>query len=623
MNMLKFRRFIYAAAAALAALAGCEGTEDLGPENVALEGPATIELAQAGQELTLNLTATVDWQVKGYTDDVKAWLTITPDQGKAAKGVQTITIKALANNDSDRKASLEFYGNILAKAPLTITQKGSKLPGEGTLESPFNAAEANAVASALAADVPTDKEVYVKGKICSVKECSPQFGNTSFYITDDGNDSEDKFYVYRVKYLGGAKITAEDQMKVGDEVIVRAKLVNYKGNTPETQQGGVIVSHNGKVDDSGAGPGSGSGDYQNAPVKTVAELIALADQTNYYRLTGEVSGFNSKYCSFDLKDETGTIYVYSVVDKDDWADKIKNGDTVTLAGKYLWYEHATDASKNKHEVVDAYILSVKVGEGGGSGSGDEYPKEKPALAKVTIADFLQKTVNNTDWYELTGEIISIAKQDFGNFTIKDETGSVYIYGMTSAWIGAANDKSFASIGLSVGDKVTLGTLRQEYDGTAQGGGSWMAAFYISHEKGETKPISVSHPLTSNVTWTLGDKSYDEKVQINGSEYAALKLGTSSVVGEATIAIPASAKKLSFFAVSWNNKDGQLEILDGEKVIKTIDPARNPAAINNSPYRFETLADTDFYTVETAGATSIKVRTVASKTRVILFGVNAE
>ena len=63
------------------------------------------------------------------------------------------------------------------------------------------------------------------------------------------------------------------------------------------------------------------------------------------------------------------------------------------------------------------------------------------------------------WYELTGEIISIAKQDYGNFTIKDATGEIYIYGMTSKWVGS-NDKSFSQIGLKVGDTVTLGTRQR-------------------------------------------------------------------------------------------------------------------------------------------------------------------
>lgn len=101
--------------------------------------------------------------------------------------------------------------------------------------------------------------------------------------------------------------------------------------------------------------------------KTVAEFLAAADKSNYYELTGTVSNFNSKYCSFDLTDDTGTIYVYSVLDssKSEWSGKLSNGGTVTIYGKYDYYEKGS-----KHEVVDAYIVSFTGGSGdSGSGSG--------------------------------------------------------------------------------------------------------------------------------------------------------------------------------------------------------------------------------------------------------------
>ena len=40
-----------------------------------------------------------------------------------------------------------------------------ELVGDGTLENPYNAAAANAVAAALPVDGVTDHDVYIKGKI--------------------------------------------------------------------------------------------------------------------------------------------------------------------------------------------------------------------------------------------------------------------------------------------------------------------------------------------------------------------------------------------------------------------------------------------------------------------------
>lgn len=116
--------------------------------------------------------------------------------------------------------------------------------------------------------------------------------------------------------------------------------------------------------DGGSTGGDNGGNTTTAPEslgkKTVEEFIALADKANYYELTGTVSNFNSQYCAFDLTDETGTIYVYSVLSasKSQWTSKIANGGTVTIYGKYDYYE-----PKTQHEIIDAYIVSFKTAEG--------------------------------------------------------------------------------------------------------------------------------------------------------------------------------------------------------------------------------------------------------------------
>lgn len=134
-------------------------------------------------------------------------------------------------------------------------QPSGDAKGSGTLEDPWNAVAANNYTSGLAADKPSDKVFYIKGKIASVKESfSSQFGNASFYISDDGNDNN-TFYVFRTLYLGNKKWEeGNTQIKVGDEVIICGKVVNYKGNTPETQQNeSYIYSLNGKTSDDGSG----------------------------------------------------------------------------------------------------------------------------------------------------------------------------------------------------------------------------------------------------------------------------------------------------------------------------------------------------------------------------------
>ena len=124
---------------------------------------------------------------------------------------------------------------------------------DGSLEKPFTPAEANAFIATLAADTNTDKDYYIKGKIVKYAnngEFGTQYGNASFYISADGSESSEQFYVFRTLYLGNVKYSDESWTKpaVKDEVIICGKLVNYKGNTPETVANqSYIYSLNGKT----------------------------------------------------------------------------------------------------------------------------------------------------------------------------------------------------------------------------------------------------------------------------------------------------------------------------------------------------------------------------------------
>ena len=388
-----------------------------------------------------------------------------------------------------------------------------------------------------------------------------------------------------------------------------------------------------EVGDNTTGGGNTGGDTtapESKGKKTVEEFIAAADTQNYYELTGTVSGFNPTYCSFDLTDATGKIYVYSVLDasKAEWTNKISNGGTITIYGKYLYYEQ-----KSQHEVVDAHIVSFE-----GDGSGSTTPSGQPeSLTKATVAEFLAAPESSDVWYELTGEIISIAKQDYGNFTIKDATGEIYIYGMTSKWVGS-NDKSFSQIGLKVGDTVTLGTLRGSYNGQPQGGGNPVPAFYISHVPGEggevvTPPAGGEGQYEPNITWTLGTNAYDNTLSgdnkqtatVNGVQVSnLLKLGTSKKVGDATLHVPTGTVKIGFYCVAWKGKKAQVKFSVGGTEITTITPAANDGATGNAPYTALNVADSDYYEVELpAGTTDIKVETLdPSNGRALFVGLKA-
>ena len=135
---------------------------------------------------------------------------------------------------------------------------GGAASGNGTLASPYNVAGAVAAVANLTwtSNTEYDKtdEVYVKGKISQIDNNgtygqSGTFGNASYSISDDGTASGTQFKVYRSLYFGGVKYTSGTDIKVGDEVIIKGKLMNYKGNTPETVANeSCLYSLNGKTE---------------------------------------------------------------------------------------------------------------------------------------------------------------------------------------------------------------------------------------------------------------------------------------------------------------------------------------------------------------------------------------
>ncbi len=142
-------------------------------------------------------------------------------------------------------------GKTNGTTPDTPTTQPS---GTGTEADPYNVAAALNVISALSwTDLNTHEstgEIYVKGKVSSINEISTSFGNATYYISDDGTTGT-QLYIFRSKYLNNEKFTSEDQLKVGDEVVIVGTFVNYYGNTPESSANSshlVSIKSNGSTD---------------------------------------------------------------------------------------------------------------------------------------------------------------------------------------------------------------------------------------------------------------------------------------------------------------------------------------------------------------------------------------
>lgn len=281
--------------------------------------------------------------------------------------------------------------------------------GSGTLDDPFNSvAAANAVKNLTwTSNTEYEKtgEVYVKGKISKIATNGTfteggTYGNASFYISEDGSENGE-FYCFRVLYLGNKKFeSGQTDIKVGDEVIICGKLMNYRGNTPETVAGeAYLYSLNGATDSGSGGGGSGGsgeakGDGSKAnPFNAVAAANAVKDLTwtsnTEYEKTGDVyvKGKISKIAnngtytgggtygnaSFYISEDgsqTDEFYCFRVLYFDNkkyesGQTDIKVGDEVVVYGKLMNYRG------NTPETVagEAYLISLNGATDGGSGSG--------------------------------------------------------------------------------------------------------------------------------------------------------------------------------------------------------------------------------------------------------------
>ena len=128
------------------------------------------------------------------------------------------------------------------------SETSGEAKGDGTQANPYNATGANKAASALSADGKIEN-VFVSGIVSKVS-IDTNYGNATYYISEDGTSTSEQFEVYRGHYLDGKPFTSTDQLKVGQKVTVKGTLINYMGNTPEMTQGSSIVS----IDGSGTTP---------------------------------------------------------------------------------------------------------------------------------------------------------------------------------------------------------------------------------------------------------------------------------------------------------------------------------------------------------------------------------
>lgn len=169
-------------------------------------------------------------------------------------GSDEVDFEVAANTGAARSATIVLSYEGAQDVTVTVNQVAASGNDGSTPEKAFTASEAYAFVSNMAAGQTSTEKYYVKGIISSIKYTfSAQYGTATFNFSDDGTTTSTQFIAYSTYYFDNKEwVEGNQQIKVGDEVIVYGKVVNYSGNTPEfASKESNLYSLNGKTSDEG------------------------------------------------------------------------------------------------------------------------------------------------------------------------------------------------------------------------------------------------------------------------------------------------------------------------------------------------------------------------------------
>ena len=295
-----------------------------------------------------------------------------------------------------------------------------------------------------------------------------------------------------------------------------------------------------------AGP---KGDSDGIESLTVLEFISKADKNTYYRLTGTVSRFSASYCSFDLTDATGTIYVFSVSEssKAEWVNKIKNGGTVTLQGQYDYYVNPK-TNVGQHEVINAIIESFTGGgdvqPGNPEGDGSQASPFNVAAACQAVQNLTWNSNNDCQKvgpYYVKGKVSAISQdytynvsdgRTYGNarFSMSDDgSASSQQFTLYNLYYLGNNRFVAGQTDIKIGDDVIIYAELMNYqNNTPENSGG-----YLYSLNGDTGGGSVTpgETVTGTVAETIA--AHDDDLVVIPEAQVMAKSKAGIVVADAT------------------------------------------------------------------------------------------
>ena len=256
------------------------------------ETPAGTEVTCAqAVELTNALedgaTSAEVYSVTGYITEVVGnvsknqqtfWMADTKDGGKVFEAFYANLPEGVTEFKAGMK--VKITGNLMKfvkneqvtpeikNATVEILENGGDTPTPtiegGTIEDPYTVEEALQI---INDGTYTSAKVYVTGKISEIKEINTEYGNATYYISDDGTTTT-QLQVFRGTSLGGEKFQETDELAVGDKVTVYGTLTMYQNTTPEIT-GSQLFELNGEI--AGGGNGGNGGNDGDATSITFSD----------------------------------------------------------------------------------------------------------------------------------------------------------------------------------------------------------------------------------------------------------------------------------------------------------------------------------------------------------------
>ncbi len=161
-----------------------------------------------------------------------------------ANNVFSLGQNTIASTASDTNVSVTFAPTQAGTFTATVTLSSAGAESvtvtlTGTAIEPMDIDDAYTVAEVLDmfdnSNVPTDS-VFVKGIVSTIKSLdTSKYKRAQYYISDDGANSN-QLYVFNGYYLNNTDFTSDDQLAVGDTVIVYGQLITYTSGTTSTNE---------------------------------------------------------------------------------------------------------------------------------------------------------------------------------------------------------------------------------------------------------------------------------------------------------------------------------------------------------------------------------------------------